>query len=54
MCCVCGGGCDCDPNDPTCDCTHACPDGGCDELDTTPIEANYSVHSIAMTKNAAE
>ena len=33
MCCVCGGGCDCDPEDPTCDCAHPCPDGGCDELE---------------------
>ena len=54
MCCVCGGGCDCDPKDPTCDCAHPCPDGGCDELDLTPIETRYSVHSNKMTKNAAE
>ena len=55
MCCVCGGGCNCDPDDPTCDCAHPCPDGGCDKMDiVTPIETRYSAHSNVMTKNDAE
>ena len=59
ICCACGGGCDCDPNDADCDCNDDGEDGddeGEDEVDPTPepLEPHeVAFNALDLNTNAA-